>query len=189
MNKFDYFWNVVSGFDGSAVEITLKDSDWSVAKDFAMKLGCAQYGKSLFIDNKEILKKFILMLKASGVESNTYVGVNPREKIWIVSKGGNLYKSFRGTNIGVQCMKNIFVDVDADRKDPKKAATQDELNNAREVATDVALKLEEVFGIRGHVRLFTGNGYQMFFPLATLVTWQPLKYARVNDEVVYTDYE
>ncbi len=193
MNFATYWEWLIRG--GEAVEITMKDSDWETVKEYASKVAMQtgmtthQYGKSFFCENADQLKEFLLIFAKSGVRSNTYVGINPRKKIWMLSKKGTTYKGYRGVNVGVACMSNIFVDIDANRKDGTKAATEEELLLTRLCCDDVEKKLEEVFGLRRHIRIFSGNGYQLMYPLHKPLTYKDLAYTKVGEEIVYTESE
>jgi len=190
-----WLFNNLFSREAGAVEITFRDLDWEPVKKIAQAISTitgnevSSFGKSIFIEFAEDYECLIRVIARTRLKSNVYVGVNPRKKIWLLSKSGKSYQSYRGTNSAVSAFNSVFIDIDCDREDEKKAATDDEIAAAKAVADDVDKVMAEVFGLRYRIRAFSGNGFQVFYPLNTVVFSPGVPYEKLGDEIVYTETE
>jgi hypothetical protein len=149
------FWDWWNNDNSKVMEVRIKD--YKLIKEIASELGYPYSLSGIYVWSESMLKSVIKRIRQNNVIA--WFGVNGRKKNY--NKYGT--KQFAGQDSNITNIDFIFIDIDRTSKNGE--ATNLDLKNADVLCNKILEKMQSQGWAERYIKLCTGNGVQLLFPL------------------------
>jgi len=160
-----------------------KFSNWDLIKVVAAAVKAEHRYNSIYINSYDQLKDILLYKIQKWPLTriyNIFIGVNPRRKVYVKSRGGLLYKSYYGGIAGTSHIQNILCDIESKKKF-EGSAPEALLEECIQGAKFLAKQLE----LENYYINISGNGTHLWFPLERPIELEVPSFTEFDDKVKY----
>lgn len=159
------FWNWWSSGQNKVMEVRIKN--YELIKSTAERFKLPWSASGVYVNNPQLLINVISFVRE---KATCWFGLNPRKKAW--NKYGK--KGFGGSDVNIDEVGFIFVDIDRIKKDG--VATNNDLEKCDVLAEKVLNRLSREGWNKSYIKICSGHGVQLIIKLDFPVKMPEIEY-------------